>query len=165
VLYIFAGLPGTGKSTLSRRLAGELRAVYLRIDSIEQGLRDAGAPMQGPEGYAAAYRVAEDNLRLGLDVVADSVNPLQITRDSWRDVALRSGTGFREVEIICSDRAEHRHRVENRPAEVAGLTMPTWDEVLNREVEPWDRDPIVIDTAGQTIEQTVALLFRALEVR
>ena len=40
-LYIFAGLPGTGKSELSQNLARERRAVYLRIDTIEQALRDS----------------------------------------------------------------------------------------------------------------------------
>jgi predicted kinase len=30
-----AGRPGTGKTTLGRRLAAELRAAYLRIDAIE----------------------------------------------------------------------------------------------------------------------------------
>ena len=80
VLFIFGGLPGTGKSELSRYLSRRLGAVYLRIDTIEQGLRDGGRGVKGPEGYVAAYGVAADNLRLGLDVVADSVNPLQLTR-------------------------------------------------------------------------------------
>ena len=39
-LYIFAGLPGTGKSTLAQQLARRFKAVHLRIDTIEQGLRD-----------------------------------------------------------------------------------------------------------------------------
>jgi predicted kinase len=37
-------------------------------------------PLEGPEGYVVGYQMAPDNLRLGLDVVADSVNPLQVTR-------------------------------------------------------------------------------------
>ena len=38
MLYIFGGLPGTGKTTLARYLAHHQRAVYLRIDTIEQAL-------------------------------------------------------------------------------------------------------------------------------
>jgi predicted kinase len=44
-LFIFAGLPGVGKSTLARSLAREQEAVFLRIDTIEAALRSAGANM------------------------------------------------------------------------------------------------------------------------
>ncbi|HEY6734138.1 MAG TPA: AAA family ATPase, partial [Roseiarcus sp.] len=41
MLIVFAGLPGTGKSSVARELAGKLDAVWLRIDSIEQAIRDS----------------------------------------------------------------------------------------------------------------------------
>jgi len=113
-LFVFGGLPGTGKSTLARHVAGDRKAVYLRIDTIEQALRDVGSPLRGPEGYLVAYAVAADSLRLGLDVVADSVNPLAITRNAWCDVAARCNARVLEIEVICSDAAEHRRRVEAR---------------------------------------------------
>lgn len=34
-------------------------------------------------GYCVAYALAEENVRLGRSVVADSVNPLNLTRDAW----------------------------------------------------------------------------------
>jgi predicted kinase len=163
MLYSFGGLPGTGKSVLSLELARRRRAVHLRIDTIEQVLRDGGQFSGGPEGYLVAHQVAADNLRLGLDVVADSVNPLRITRDAWREVAERSGASLVEIEVVCSDEAEHRRRVETHPSDVPGLRLPTWEQVVNREYEPWDRPHLVIDTAGQTVEQSLAVLQRLLE--
>ena len=64
-LIIFSGLPGAGKSTLAARLASKLGATYLRIDTIEQCLRDILelANVEG-EGYELAHRIAEENLRL-----------------------------------------------------------------------------------------------------
>jgi predicted kinase len=162
MLYIFGGLPGTGKSTLSRHLARAQKAVHLRVDTIEQALREAGSRVNGPEGYVIAYRIAEDNLRMGLSVVADSVNPLRVTRTAWRDVATRVGVPFVEIEVVCSNATEHRYRVETRSTDVSGLRLPTWDEVVSREYEFWDTAPLVINTAGQTLEQSAAGLQQAL---
>jgi len=36
MLIVFSGTPGTGKTTLSRLLAQQLGAVYLRIDTMDQ---------------------------------------------------------------------------------------------------------------------------------
>ena len=83
MLIVLSGLPGTGKTTIARKLAIVLAAVYLRIDSIEQSIRDAGRPVEG-ERYSVAHAVAEDNLRLGRIVVADCVNPWALTRCEWR---------------------------------------------------------------------------------
>ena len=74
-LYIFAGLPGTGKSTLAQQLARRFKAVHLRIDTIEQGLRDLCDLRVEGEGYRMAYRIAAENLRLGIEVIAASCNP------------------------------------------------------------------------------------------
>jgi predicted kinase len=46
MLIVFSGLPGVGKTTIARELACSLAAVYLRIDSIEQALRQAGLAVE-----------------------------------------------------------------------------------------------------------------------
>ena len=86
-LYIFSGLPGTGKSTLAKRLARKLGAFYCRIDTIEAALVDLCDWKVEGEGYRLAYRLATDNLKLSLDVVADSCNPIELTRQEWQEVA------------------------------------------------------------------------------
>jgi len=121
MLIVFGGLPGVGKTTLARELTRRLSATYLRIDSIEQAmiasqiLSDAG-----PAGYFVGYAVAADNLRLGMTVVADSVNCLNVTRNAWAEVAKATDTKFVEIEVICSDSVEHRRRVESRTNDIPG---------------------------------------------
>ena len=75
-LIVFAGLPGSGKSTIARELALRIGAIWLRADSIEQAIKDSGVVPGDLQdaGYRAAQAAAEDNLRLGWDVVADCVN-------------------------------------------------------------------------------------------
>ena len=162
MLLIFGGLPGVGKTAIAAALARHLEAVHLRIDSIEQAMRNSGITVSGPEGYEVAYAVAVDNLKLGRTVVADSVNPIEITRAAWRDVAERAGTRFIEIEVVCSDESEHRRRVETRIADIAGHELPSWLEVCDREYEPWQAD-IVIDTAERGIGTCISDLREELE--
>lgn len=166
MLIAFGGLPGTGKTTIAQALARKLAAVYLRIDTLEQALiasGDAGADI-GPAGYLAAYAVAADNFRLGLTVVADSVNSLHITRSAWRNVALETDVPILEVEVICSDAATHRQRVEGRNADIPGHMLPTWENVLERQYDPWESEHLIVDTANVSIEQAVETIVHRLSV-
>jgi len=161
-LISLSGLPGTGKSTVGRRAAYELDAVYLRIDSIEAPMLRAGFAVNGVR-YEAAQAVASENLTLGRIVVADCVNPWPLTRNAWRVVATRPGAAVIEVEFICSDAVEHRRRVEARHQH--DPRSPSWQSVLARDYRPWDRERLVIDTACVDVESAAAILVRAVQAR
>ena len=167
MLIIFGGLPGVGKTTIAAELARHIGALHLRIDSIEQAIRASGVVGESIDdvGYRVAYAVAQDNLRIGRTVIADSVNPLWLTRDAWVAVAAHAHVMAIEIEVQCSDVSEHRRRVESRTTDVPGLKLPTWNEVANREYHPWDREHLVIDTAGRTVEHNLGTIRQVLPAR
>ena len=121
---ILSGLPGVGKTTIARELAAALAAVHVRIDSIEQALRNAGLTVYD-HGYRVAYAVAEDNLRLGRTVIADCVNPWPLTRQEWEAVASRAAARAVSVELVCSNIEEHKRRVESRSPDIDRHRLPT----------------------------------------
>ncbi|MBV6633714.1 MAG: AAA family ATPase [Alphaproteobacteria bacterium] len=168
VLVIFGGLPGSGKTTTARALADHLDAFHLRIDTIEQAIQRSVLKVDQVEdaGYLAAYGVAGDNLRGDRIVIADSVNPIALTRDDWVAVATKANAKFLEVEVVCSDQVEHRRRVEERVADIQGHKLPTWQEVLDREYEPWSERAagkrLVLDTARLSCEECVTEIEQAL---
>ncbi len=87
MLYIFSGLPSTGKSVLAQYLSQWIKGTYLRIDTIEQTMKNSGMNVSFDQGYQVAFKLAEDNLTLGQSVVADSVNPVIQSREAWHEVA------------------------------------------------------------------------------
>ena len=136
MLIVLSGLPGVGKTTMARELARTLSAVHVRIDSIEQALRDAGVEVEA-EGS-------------------------RVTRDEWRAIAEKSGVPVLEVELVCGAAAEHRRRVESRAADFAGLQVPTWQQVLDRDYRPWTRPRLVIDTARLSVGASVETILSAI---
>lgn len=163
-LIVLSGLPGSGKSSIARGLAEKIGAVWLRIDSIEQAIRDSGVVQDelNDAGYRVGYALARDNLRLGRDVISDCVNPWRLTRDAWREAGLLAGARVVEVEIVCSAPYELRRRVETRSVDVPGLEAPDWLAVVGRDYHGWDREHLTVDTAGCDLAACVERLEAAL---
>lgn len=156
MLVVLGGLPGTGKTTIGTAIAARLAATYIRVDVIEHALASRLGPDVGPAGYVVAHALAVSNLRLGNLVVADSVNPVPDSREGWRGVADEAGAPIVEIEVTCGDASERRRRVETREADIPGFVPPTWAAVAARAYAPWDRDRIVIDTAGRDPAESIA---------
>lgn len=162
ILFILSGLPGSGKSTLSQFLAKKYKIPYIQIDTIEQGLRDLCHIEVVTEGYRLSYRIAAEHLRLGVHLVVDSCNPINLTRMAWETVAKNNHSDFINIEVICSDKNEHRQRIETRMTEIENLTLPTWEDIENRIFHPWESERIVIDTAHKSIEESQKELDRKI---
>ena len=161
-LDILSGLPGSGKTNLAQLLARRIGAAHVRIDTIGQALRElCSIDIQG-EGYRLAYRVASDILNAGVSVVADSCNPIDLTRREWEQVARHANARYVNIEVVCSDTRMHRERVETRASTVPGLRLPTWHEVETREYHDWTVERLVLDasrrSAGECIDELLSKL-------
>lgn len=164
MLIVFSGLPGTGKTTIAKGLVATIGALYLRIDTIEQAIRNSGALAQdvGRSGYMVANALALSNLRLGRTVTVDCVNPVIESRMAWSEIALKAGVRLVNIEVICSDKNEHQRRIETRLGDIPGLTPPTWQSVLDHEYEAWAEAPFCIDTALTSPVQAVSMVTKRL---
>jgi predicted kinase len=165
VLYIFSGLPASVKTTLSPLLAVRLGNTHLRIDTIEQGLRDLAQFEPEGKGYRLAYRIARDNLNLGQSLIADSCNPIALTRREWEQVAIEAGAASVNIEVICSDAKIHSERAETRDVDIPDIVLPDWLATQERHYEAWSVPRIVIDTADQNVEASFEMLLAGLKNR
>ena len=167
MLIVLSGLPGAGKTTIAKLLCRKLNATYLRIDTIEQAIVSSLHIQKelGMVGYVVAQEIASSNLALGGTVIVDAVNPLTVVREVWRRIARSAASDIVEVEIVCSDAGEHQRRVESRKADIAGHTLPSWDEIQRREYEPWSSACLVIDSAKVSAEDAATKIFESIRLR
>ena len=70
-----------------------------------------------------------------IGVIADAANYVEAGRDTWCRAADRAGVEVRIIEVVCSDEAVHRKRLEDRERNLEGYLEPTWDEVTRRRAE------------------------------
>jgi predicted kinase len=153
MLVILSGLPGVGKSAIADALGQELHACVIAVDSIEAAMLRSGIPQSFETGLAA-YQVgaalAEHQLRLGLTVIADAANYLEVGRSMWRAAADAAAVGWRAIEVVCSDVDEHRRRLAGRRRELGPYPEPTWEAVSRRreETDPWTEPRLVLDAVA-----------------
>ncbi|HZY70146.1 MAG TPA: AAA family ATPase [Thermoplasmata archaeon] len=161
LLIVFAGLPATGKSTLSREVAVRQDAVWLRVDTFEAALVKAGLARpseMGLAGYLLLRDVAAVQLELGRTVVVDAVNGDEESRELWRSLAMELRLNLMVVEVTCSDPLEHRARVERRLPATPPLPAPTWSQVVQREYRPWSEPTLTVDSALPVEENVERIL-------
>jgi predicted kinase len=151
VLVVMAGLPGSGKSAVAEDLAKALDCAVLSVDPVEAAMWRSGVDRDQPTGLAAyvvVEAIAAEQIALGHDVVVDAVNAVEPARDEWRQLAERTGTLLRFIEVRCSDEGEHRRRLESRDRGLGDFREPTWESVQARRsgFSDWNDERLVLDS-------------------
>jgi predicted kinase len=158
LLVATSGLAGVGKSTLARLIARELPIALIELDRIEDPLLKQGisGDSLGWAGYEILTALAEDNLGIGQSVLLDSVCWTRAIRKRWADLAERHGARYRPIEIVCSDVAVHRERVESR-GKVTGWQAVDWQRVEEAQsrFEPWEGPRLLLDSI-RSIDELLA---------
>ncbi len=123
-LLAMRGLPGAGKSTLSRALSRELGWPLIDKDDCKDIL-DGRAGDAGGLAYAIMLNVARRQLCLGLSVIADS--PLSFERFylQAREITAACHAGLAVLECRCADDVEWQRRIDGRKA----LALPAHHQV------------------------------------
>lgn len=140
-LIIILGPPASGKTTLARRLAGELAIPVLCKDDVKEALFETlGAPDRAwSRGYSeaafqAVLRVARSQLGAGLSCLLEG---------NWapRHAAMLEGllaaTGARAAQVLCrADPAELERRFRSRIRHPGHLDGSLRDEDLRAQLVP-----------------------------
>ena len=147
-LVIFSGLPGTGKSVLSDRLARELRWPVLRIDDVALKVPDGADFRYWDEQILILLTIVETQLELGISVIADSVF-MNADRVHAQEIAARHKALFRPVYCFVSDEKLWEQRVTERANELQDASVSTWQRVQHQRkwFAPWkEKTALFVDS-------------------
>ncbi|MCK9232325.1 MAG: AAA family ATPase, partial [Syntrophales bacterium] len=179
-LILIAGLMGTGKSELARRLAPLLGAEIIRMDVLRKEILALGPADRHYENfgegiysdeisrktYDTALRRTEDLLAAGNSVIIDASYKRDDERRRAEALAQRHGVAFYILECLCQE-AVIRRRLDARAADQAEPSDGRWDIF---EAQRADFDPmsgwasgvhIAVDT-GTTPEAMTAEALRGI---
>ena len=151
-VIVISGLPGSGKSTVAESIAQRLLLTIFSVDPIESSIIKSGIARSFETGLAAyfvAETLAEEQLRTGISVIIDAVNPVKEARGMWRNVSTAHNAKLILIECVL-DRHLHQQRIENRVRGMYGIPEVTWVDVENqcRGYQTWEEDRLILDTAN-----------------
>ncbi|SDD17976.1 AAA family ATPase [Glycomyces harbinensis] len=160
-IIAFAGLPGTGKSTMAEALARASRTPVFAGDWLMGALKPYRVfdGMDEPT-YLALYNglvesLVARQLLLGQSAITDSVID-DATAERWGRLAAEHDAELRVVECVCSDVELHRTRVEGRKRNIPNWHEIDWDHVqrMRAEFPPLTVDRLTVD-AVEPIESNL----------
>jgi predicted kinase len=159
-LVALCGLPGVGKSTVSRYIQDRLDARRLRSDRVRQEMFPD--PTYSDEERRAVYQElcdrAEQYMAAGESVVLDATFANTDLRETVRDVATDHETPFCLVRVVCEQSV-----AEQRIAERDDLSDADVDVYrhFKETFEPIECDHAVIDNSGSKADtrSQVSVLF------
>jgi predicted kinase len=151
-LVVFSGVPGVGKSTLADAVGRALGVPVFAGDWLLGSLTPFGGYYldRGLEiGAEMLTTLALRQLLLGQSAILDFPVEDPATRARWRSLAAQAGARFGVVVCVCSDRQQHRARLEGRTRGIPGWhDAGNWANVEKRlaEFPPWDGGVLTVDT-------------------
>lgn len=169
-LVAISGLPGVGKTSVAEIVAACTGSIHFSIDTVEESILACGLPAGthvGVAAYEAIRAMAEQNLRLGHDVVVDAVNDSEEARQTWRTAAARTGARVDFVNLVVSDAQEHEGRLSGRDRGLAYVGEPTWADVQRRRADyaPWSDEVLELDTAARSATEVADELIACLSTK
>lgn len=158
-LYITIGLPASGKTYFTERLARDLGMFFLNGDGLRLAVNQK--PTFSPEEHARTYAllsyIAGLHLEQGLSVICNANYHLQKRRRVMAELAASRGAGYQIIWVQVPYEVA-RERIISRAHEIPPEKMVDQPEALlermNREFEkPGPHEPVIIIDGTRSYEE------------
>jgi len=167
VFVVVSGLPGTGKSFFSRKLAGRMPFLIIESDEMRKALfpyPDYSAE-ESSRLFKALHSLIEGLLREGISVILDATNLVEFHRERLYHIGDK--TGVKLILVWVTAPAEVvRERLKRRAAgnDLSDKSEADWNvyEQMRTNVGSIKRNHFVVDTS-QDIEPAIEKILRSIK--
>jgi hypothetical protein len=155
MLLLVCGLPGTGKSTIARRLSKKYLAPILRTDEIRKEIIERPTYTEEEKRlvYKVTFLVAKYLLESGRNVILDGTFYKRALRHQVYDLARRTRARLEIIECTAPNYVIKR-RMERRRRRKYELSDADYDVYLKikSQFEPIEREHLSVDTSRPMVE-------------
>lgn len=165
ILFAVGGLPGTGKTTVSRHLAAACGGDLLRTDVVRKELHPYPSyhPDETQQVYAEVMQRTRDRLSAGQSVVVDASFQRQRDRNAVAEVARQLNVPFHFV-LVTAPEAVVAARLSQRHGDASDADFAVYQEMRDR-FDPLEQPYTLIDNNGtlQAIDVQIHALVAAVQ--
>jgi len=150
MLIMVCGLPGTGKSFISKELAKRLDAEYLNSDSMRMKILSKRTYSEEEKAkiYSMMAEEAGRFLKEGKNVIVDATFYLRKHRQMMRKVAGKEGSSFFAIECTLAE-DKIKQRLEKRKTEKSESEADYEVYLKVKEIfEPLEQEHLAVDMSS-----------------
>jgi predicted kinase len=149
-LIVISGLPGTGKSYFSKRLAEKLPFLVLESDALRKILfaSPGYSPQESAQLFQTIHRLVRDLLHKGISLILDATNLSERFREQLYSIADQLGVRLVLVRVEAPPEVVYQ-RLKDRARDTENRSDADW-EVYRRmqpSAERIRRNHYVVDTS------------------
>ncbi len=156
-LYILAGLPYSGKTTLRKELVKRLNFDCVSVDEImkDKNMWRSGHPTQDDWNiaYSEAYGKLKDLLKQGRNVILDMGNLEFKERETARKIAESLGVEHKLIYVNTPMAEIIKRRKENEKTKLRGHLD---DDLLKSAIDKFDEPTVEENPISYNLEENLA---------
>lgn len=151
-LLVVCGLPGTGKSTLAKKVADKINGTILRTDVIRRELEKLDyAEEEKQKVYDEMFGRAKKLLKEGRSVVLDATFDKRKNRQTASNFAQDLRADFKLIEVVCPEKII-KERLMKRKGDASEAKFKHYLE-HKKSFQPVKEKHLIIDTSQDIDKQ------------
>lgn len=153
-LLQMAGYPGSGKSTISKKIAKNMGAIVIDRDVIKTSMIKSSVPesILNNASYSLVFDLAEFYLGMQISVIIDTPCYYEESLNNGIYISNKYGASYKYIECRVEDYSIIENRINSRDrlvSQIENTSIERFNNALNKSVKPIDGNFLIVNTSEE----------------